>query len=72
MPSKKKPKSPLQELADQADQALAICWERLAARELTDDDIQSMVKSWRTKRRAHIEAAELKQERKEERESDNG
>ena len=70
MPRKPKPKSPLQELADQADAALAICWQRLAARALSDEDIETMVKSWRTKRLAHIEAAELKQKRKEERESD--
>ena len=70
MASKKKIKSPLQELADQADEALALCWERLAARELTTEDIRAMVKGWRAKRLAHLEAEETKQLKKEARKSD--
>lgn len=67
-----KEKSPLQELAEKADGALALCWERLQAKEVTRKDIEIMVTAWRTKRQAHLESAEVKQERKEERESDNG
>ena len=70
MPRKKAEKSPLQELADKADEALALCWERLRADELTPADITKMVEAWRVKRRAHIEAEDAKQTRKEERESD--
>lgn len=66
----KKEKSPLQELADQADIALHTCWERLHATDLTRDDIEKMVAAWRVKRRAHLESEETKLERKEEKASD--
>lgn len=69
MPRKKPEKSPLQELADKADMALALCWKRLGAEELERADITKMVEAWRTKRRAHLEAEETKQLKKEERES---
>lgn len=68
---RKQEKSPLQELAEQADAALHTCWERLHARELTERDIETMVASWRVKRRAHQASEEVKIERKEARESDN-
>ena len=68
--SKQKPKSPLQELADKANAALELCWERLRTDELTPADVTKMVESWRVMRRAHLEAEEAKQTRKEERESD--
>ena len=70
MARKAKPKSPLQELADQADTALALCWERLGAKTLTPEDIETMVRAWRTKRLAWIESQETKQAKKEEKDSD--
>lgn len=63
-----KEKSPLQELAEKADGALALCWERLRAKDLRPKDIETMVEAWRVKRRAHLEAAEAKQEKKEDHE----
>lgn len=70
MSKRAKTKSPLQELADQADTALALCWERLGAKTLTPEDIAAMVKAWRTKRLAWIEAQETRQEKKEQKASD--
>ncbi len=69
--AKKTEKSPLQELADKADAALFLCWKRLQADDVDEETIRTMVQAWRVKRHAYIEAEEQRQERKEQRESDN-
>jgi hypothetical protein len=66
-----KAKSPLQELADQADKALELCWQRLHAKDVTDEDIHSMVDAWRLKRRVHTEVEEARAAKKEAKQSDD-
>ena len=68
---KKIERSPLQELAEKADEALHLCWVRLGANQVTRAEIETMVRAWRVKRAAYEEQAEKRQQRKEERESDN-
>lgn len=69
--TKPKTKSPLEELATQADETLAKCWDRLRNKDvLSPEDVQAMVSAWRMKRRAFLAAEETKSQRKEERESD--
>ncbi len=42
--------SPLKELADQAEEALELCWHRLNDRDIDEDAIRSMIAAWRVKR----------------------
>lgn len=62
---KPKVKSPLEELADQADVALTLCWQRLKAGEIDAETIDKMVKGWRLKRRVFNETQEIKEAKKE-------
>jgi hypothetical protein len=41
--------SPIKELEDQADEALELCWARLAEQKEDFTDIELMIKAWRTK-----------------------
>jgi len=42
-------KTVIDELAAEADTMLKLCWEKLAARETTREDIERMVKGWSIK-----------------------
>lgn len=52
--------SPLQELADKADAALRLCWDRLEADDVDEETIREMVAAWRMKRKVFLEKEEEK------------
>ena len=53
--------SPLQELAEQAEEALELCWHRLQDREIDEDTIREMIAAWRVKQKQWQEKQEIKE-----------
>ena len=56
--------SPLDELAQEADQALQLCWERLQAKTIDSKTIRAMVEAWRAKRQAFLAAEEARENKR--------
>ena len=58
--------SPLDELAAEADTALELCWQRLAADHILDEDhIRKLVRAWRLKREVFTKRETERQRRRE-------